>query len=93
MDSYKQDVIAKARELLQKTIPEKLQTIDLLLETDRLKTAYADEARVSKKLGKIIIAMFFDVCGGRFLQYFNNIEWTFLESCQFSIVENCDRNI
>jgi proteasome activator subunit 3 (PA28 gamma) len=45
MDSYKQNCIAQAKELLQNTIPEKLQEIDLLLETDRLKTEYADEAR------------------------------------------------
>ena len=45
MDAYRQDVCSRANEMLQKTIPEKLSTLDQLLQTERLQLDYCDEAR------------------------------------------------
>jgi len=45
MDHYREDVCSRANELLKLKIPEKLSEIDRLLQADRFKVEYCDEAR------------------------------------------------
>merc|ERR1712142_597566 len=45
MEEYRKDVCKRAKVLLQATIPEKLVNLDEMLQTERLKTDYCDEAR------------------------------------------------
>merc|ERR1712142_65152 len=45
MEEYRKDVCNRAKVLLQATIPEKLVNLDEMLQTERLKTDYCDEAR------------------------------------------------
>lgn len=45
MDAYRQEVCSRSKILLQKTIPEKLEQLDLLLQTERLEISFCNEAR------------------------------------------------